>query len=77
MLQLRGVDFEWNKDKFPERSFNEGVQIGFVAQEVESVLPELVYTADDGYKSLNYSNLTAVLVEAIKALQKRVEELEK
>ncbi len=36
---------------------------------MEKVFPELVYTADDGYKSVNYQKMTAVLVEAIKELK--------
>ncbi len=52
--------------------------IGVIAQEVEEVLPNIVLTADDemGTKSVDYSRITAVLIEAVKELTKRVEELE-
>ena len=60
-----------------------GIQ-GVVAQEVEKVLPELVNTDENGYKSVEYANLTPVLIEAIKEQQaiidqqnKRIENLEK
>lgn len=63
VINLRGVTFNW-KDK------NRGgdlTKIGFVAQEVENVVPELTY--DDGtYKSVHYKDVTALLVEAIKEL---------
>jgi hypothetical protein len=62
--QLRGVNFEW-KDKKRDA----GTQIGMIAQEVEKVLPELVSTDSEGYKSLAYDKMTAVLVEAVKELK--------
>lgn len=71
--QLRGVEYYWDKDKFPEKQFSDKAQIGFIAQEVEQVLPQVVSTAADGYKGVEYGNMTAVLVEAVKELQKQVE----
>ena len=52
-------------------------QIGLIAQQVETVLPEVVTTAGDemGIKSVNYGNIVAVLVEAIKEQQKQINEL--
>jgi hypothetical protein len=52
--------------------------IGVIAQEIEEILPEIVLTADDkmGTKSVDYSRLTAVLIEAVKDLSARVKELE-
>ena len=52
-------------------------QIGLIAQEVEKVLPQMVHTADDdmGIKSVNYQNMVAVLIEAVKEQQKQIEEL--
>jgi hypothetical protein len=64
VAQLRGVRFEW-KDKAQDA----GTQIGMIAQEVESVFPELVSTDSEGYKSLAYDKMTAVLIEAIKELK--------
>lgn len=50
-------------------------EIGLLAQEVESVLPNLVFTDDEGRKLINYTALIPVLIDAVKALQKEVEEL--
>ncbi len=75
VLKLRGVEFEWNKEKFKDMGFAEGKKIGLIAQEVESVLPETVDTTDDGYKSVQYANIVAVLIEAIKEQQEMIEEL--
>jgi len=51
--------------------------IGFIAQEVEQVLPELVYTDKDGFKSVAYAQLVAVLVEEVKSLRARLCALER
>jgi hypothetical protein len=66
LQELRGVRFKW-KDK----AQGTDTQIGLIAQEVEKVVPELVSTDSEGYKSIAYGKLTAVLVEAIKALQQQ------
>jgi len=70
VVSLRGVNFTWKSE--PEM----GNRIGFIAQEVEKVVPELVFTnPEDGYKGVNYAEMTAVLVEAIKEQQKVIEQL--
>jgi hypothetical protein len=43
-----------------------GDRLGLVAQDVETVIPELVHADGDGYKYIRYQHLTALLVEAIK-----------
>ncbi len=63
---LRGVQFEWRAEEFPEMAFEEGVNLGFIAQEVEEVLPEVVDTDQEGYKSVKYANIVPLLVETIK-----------
>jgi len=49
-------------------------EIGFIAQEVEQVIPELVGTQDDGYKGIKYAQMTALLVEAIKEQQALIDQ---
>lgn len=49
---------------------------GVLAQEIEQVLPEVVYTDDNTRLSVAYGNLTALLIEAVKELKTRVEVLE-
>ena len=80
---LRGVSYEWDRVSFPDRNFPEGKQIGLIAQEVEDIIPEVVSTDNEGYKSLAYDRLVAVLVEAVKEQKdlvyehrKRIESLE-
>ena len=65
---LRGVEFEWKE--------NGQKSIGFLAQEVEEILPEIVH-GEEGEKSVEYGNLTAILIEAVKAQQAQIEDLKK
>jgi hypothetical protein len=67
--QLRGISYQ--------RIETEEKNIGLVAQEVEQVLPEVVTKDKDGYLGISYSNIVAVLIEAIKELDAKVEELKK
>ncbi|MGH3825068.1 MAG: tail fiber domain-containing protein [Pseudonocardiaceae bacterium] len=66
VIALRGVRYQWKHENHSGPESSEGSKIGFIGQEVASVCPELVATDAEGYISLNYSHLTAVLVEAIK-----------
>lgn len=69
LAQLKGKRFKWRVDEFPERNFVEGPDVGLIAQELEEVFPELVTTDDEGYKSIAYSKLVAVIIEAVKELR--------
>jgi hypothetical protein len=68
IMQLRGVSFTWKSEPAM------GHRIGFIAQEVEQVIPELVFTnPTDGYKGIDYAEITPVIVEAIKEQQQQIE----
>lgn len=66
-----------NIEKFPTMSFQKGRQIGFLAQNVEKVVPEAVNENEDGYKGVDYARLVPLLLESIKEQQKQIEVLEK
>lgn len=66
ILSMRGVSYQWEETGPLERLASEKSQIGFIGQEMEDICPEIVFTNSEGYKSLNYSRLTPILVEAIK-----------
>ena len=57
---IRGVEFNWSKSPYAP-------SMGVIAQEVESVFPELV--ADTNPKQVNYNGLIGVLIEAVKELK--------
>ncbi|UOR06437.1 tail fiber domain-containing protein [Hymenobacter aerilatus] len=66
-LALRGVRYRLNALGL-SRGGDAGQQVGLLAQEVEKVYPELVSTDAQGYKAVNYAQLTPVLLEAIREL---------
>jgi len=69
---LRGVNFDWKREEFPEQQFSDQRQVGFIAQEVKKVVPEVVQEGSDGRLSVDYGRLTPILVEAVKELSERV-----
>lgn len=72
---LQGVYYLWDKENHPEMNFNEVPQIGFIAQDVEKIIPEAVIKDGNGYYSMNYSTLIPVLNEGIKEQQILIEEM--
>ena len=77
---MRGVTFDWKELSEEERKTihsHEGADLGVIAQEVQAVYPELVHQRDHGYLSVDYVKLTAVLIQAVKELSAKVDELSK
>ena len=66
--QLEGREWNW-KDTDKKAS-------GVIAQEIEQILPHLVIEDSEGTKRVSYNGLTAYLIEAVKELSARVQELE-
>jgi hypothetical protein len=67
--RLRGVNFDWKTEEYPDRRFTDDRQVGFIGQELKEIVPEVVMEDDNGYLSVDYGRLTPVLVEAIKDLK--------
>ncbi len=74
LLKLRGVNYYWDTEG-KAKSFSKDKQIGLIAQEVEKIYPELVKTGIDGYKSINYTGLIPVMIEAMKKQQELINKL--
>ena len=72
---LRPAHYFWRADEFPERGFGRGQGYGLIAQEVETVLPELVSTDAQGYKAVDYSKLPLLAIQAIRELKEQHDEL--
>ena len=70
--KLQGVTFDWKEQDIT----NLKEDIGFIAQDVQKVLPELVRENKDGKLSLRHQGIIPVLLEAIKELSDKVKELE-
>ena len=75
LLQMRGVTYEWN-DKQTGSQRPEGIQYGFIAQEIKEVFPENVELDNLGYYQTAYGTYDAMYVQAIKALNNKLESLE-
>jgi len=72
---INGNTYDW-KEGFEEIHSHKGSDLGVIAQEVQSVLPDVVVERDNGYLAVDYIKLVPVLIEAIKELSAKVKELE-
>jgi hypothetical protein len=72
VMSLSGNTFTWNE----KSKYNGTEDVGLIAQEVEAVLPEAVTEKDNGYLGVRYERVIPLLVEAVKELSGRVNEIE-
>ena len=73
---IRATRFDWNSEAIKLQVGKAGErQIGMIAQDMEKVFPELVFTNTNGYKGLKYEQFTAVLLEAVKEQQQEIKDL--
>lgn len=77
VLRLQGVSYYYKTSVYPSKNFNKNIQIGFIAQEVKNVIPELVSEDQEGYLSVDYSKVTPLLVEAMKEQNSIIEKQQK
>jgi|688.fasta_scaffold168911_6 hypothetical protein len=80
LQQINGVEFDWTEEYMAQHGGEDGYfirehDIGVIAQEIESILPEIVATREDGYKAVKYDRIVALLIEAIKELKSEVDQL--
>ena len=71
VISISGNTYTWNAD-----SGKEGNDVGVIAQEVLEVLPEAVTSRPNGYLAVDYHKIVPLLIEAIKELSAKVENLE-
>jgi len=80
---IQGVSYVWDSEhpKIKNHSaivFKEaftGTSYGFIAQEIEKFVPEVVDTDDDGYKSMHYGPLVSLGLASLKENQTRIESI--
>ena len=70
--KIGGYTFIWN-DK---QSTYKGKDVGVVAQEIQSVLPEIVAGRANGYLGVKYEKIVPLLIESIKELNKKIKHIE-
>jgi len=74
VIQLRPVVYDHITDQFP--FLPSGHQIGFIADEIEHVIPDIVSKDDQGYKAIAYSRISAINTGAIQELYDKINKLE-
>jgi hypothetical protein len=67
---MRGVRFEY-KD---QRKYAKGPKVGVIAQELMKVYPEMVTKGADGFFKVDYTQLTGVLIQAVKEQQQQMKQ---
>ena len=65
-MRLKPINYQWKG--------SDQQDFGFLAQEVKTVLPEIVY-GEEGQMTLSYGHITAVLTKAMQEQQTEIEEL--
>lgn len=81
--KIKGVEFDWTDEFIDKESGGKGVDefhfrkhdVGVIAQEIQTILPEVVAKRPDGYLAVRYEKIVPLLIEAIKELKKEIEEL--
>ena len=80
IMKIDTVEYDWN-NKLNDYEYLEKVgklhTIGLIAQEVKQYFPEVINVNPNGYYSIDYTKLNAVLVEAIKEQQVFIEDIDK
>merc|ERR1711865_336019 len=74
IMNISGVSYEFRREEYPSKTFEPGLHFGFIAQHLEPTIPEVVRTDSQGWKSVQYSAIVPVLVEAMKEQQRKIEE---
>jgi hypothetical protein len=77
VMALNPVTYDWRVSEFPEMKFSNGSQLGFIAQDVEKIIPEVVTTNNEGYKGISYEKIVPVLTSAIQEQEGKIEQLKK
>ena len=79
---IQGVNFEWlehdnikNDPYISIPSAFQGKSVGFIAQDLEKIVPEVVWTDQEGFKSVDYDSMVAFGIGAIKEQQKRIDNI--
>ncbi len=62
------VNFRYRTEEFPTRHFSDKQQIGWIADQVLTVVPELVEVDSEGFKSVAYARACALVAAAVKEL---------
>jgi hypothetical protein len=74
IIKIGGYEFDWDETKQDDFKGND---VGVIAQEIQEVLPQVVTKQKDGYLAVKYEKIVPLLIEGMKELNKKIEDLEK
>jgi hypothetical protein len=77
VMRMRGVEYDWKEGTDEYETTKLRHDIGFIAQEIEDVVPDLVRAGEDGYLAVRDRGIPALLLEAIKELKAELDETKK
>ena len=77
LSKLNPVNYDWRQDEFEDRGFNDKKQWGFIAQEINEILPELVGKDDEDFLTLNYQGFVPLLTKAVQEQQEEIDSQQK
>jgi hypothetical protein len=66
IAKLNGYSYNFKTEEFKDKNFSNREQLGFIAQELKEVFPQMVTEGPDGFNYVNYTAMIPVLLEAIK-----------
>jgi hypothetical protein len=75
LTKIEGVTYYWNENKLNDGKSRDR-QYGFIAQDIARLWPEKVIEDQNGYLATSYGDLDPMIIEAIKALNKKLNMLE-
>jgi hypothetical protein len=70
--KFNGYTYNFKVKEFPDHKFDSTAQVGFIAQELQKVLPQVVQKNESGYLSVDYAKVTPLLLMAIKEQQAEI-----
>jgi hypothetical protein len=66
IMKVKGYTYDYKTEEFPSKNFVKGQQVGFIAQELKEIFPQLVTEDKEGYNYVNYLGMIPVLLEGFK-----------
>jgi hypothetical protein len=76
LMKLKGFYFDWKQDEsLWKGTVRKGREIGYMAQQVNQILPEVVHEGEDGYYKLQYDKMVTIAFGSIQEQQKVIEKI--
>lgn len=77
LFSLTPYQYNYKKDEFKSKNFDDNLHFGLVAQEVKEVFPNIVTVIDsEGHMGINYVELIPILIQSAKEQRAKIKELE-